>query len=128
MTDDQIDPRYLGREAPPAFDDLDNLPLRGPVDVTFRSSELTAVCPVTDQPDFYDVTISLIGTTSTIETKSLKLYLRTWDGVGILAEDLASAVADRVWSALEGSATSATVSLVQARRGGIDTTAVARRS
>lgn len=128
MSDDQLDPRYLGREAPLAVDDLDVLPLRGPVDVTFRSSELTAVCPVTDQPDFYDVTISLTGTRSTIETKSLKLYLRTWDGVGILAEDLATAIADRVWHALDGAATSAEVSLVQARRGGIDTSAIARRS
>ena len=124
---DDVRPRYLGRESPRSADDLDVLSLQGTVDVTFRSSELTAVCPVTDQPDFYDVTLTLTGTTATIETKSLKLYLRTWDGVGVLAEDLAVAVADRVWGALDGAAAEVRVELVEARRGGIDTTVVARR-
>ena len=129
MSDEQTagQPRYLGRPSPAAVDDLDVLALRAPVDVTFRSAELTAICPVTGQPDFYTVEIHLDGAEVTIESKSLKLYLRTWDQVGILAEDLASAIADRVWGAVEGRVEAVAVELAQARRGGIDTEVNARR-
>lgn len=116
------DYRFLGQPSPVSADDLDVLELSGPVDVRFHSEELTAVCPVTDQPDFYQVDIDLVGASVTIESKSLKLYLRTWDGVGILAEELAIAIADRAWAAVEGRAERVEVTLVQARRGGIDTT------
>ncbi|MEO2085995.1 MAG: 7-cyano-7-deazaguanine reductase, partial [Acidimicrobiales bacterium] len=44
--------------------------------VHFHSSELTAVCPVTSQPDFYSIDIEYVPATSCIETRSLKLYLR----------------------------------------------------
>jgi 7-cyano-7-deazaguanine reductase len=120
-------PRYLGRPSPVAVDDLDVLALQSPVDVSFRSAELTAICPVTDQPDFYTVAIHLIGASVTVESKSLKLYLRTWDQVGILAEDLASSIADRVWTAVDGRAEAVTVELAQARRGGIDTEVTVHR-
>lgn len=125
-----MEPTYLGQPSPTSVDDLDVLTLRGPVDrVTFRSAELTAVCPVTDQPDFYEIEITLTDTPVTVETKSLKLYLRTWDGVGILAEDLASAVVDRVWGAVAHFGTGAVeLHLVQARRGGIDTEVTVRRA
>lgn len=119
--------RYLGKPSPTAVDDLDVIPLSGPVDVTFRSEELTAVCPVTGQPDFYAVEIRLRRSQVTIESKSLKLYLRTWDGHGILAEELATALVERIEDVVDGEAESIEVELVQSRRGGIDTTVLARR-
>ena len=119
--------RYLGKDSPVRVDDLDVLPLSGPVDVRFHSEELTAICPVTGQPDFYRIDIDLAAATVTIESKSLKLYLRTWDGVGILAEELAIAIADRVALAVAGRAEAVVVTVVQGRRGGIDTTVTARR-
>lgn len=120
--------RYLGKESPVQVDDLDVLELSGSVDVNFHSDELTSVCPVTDQPDFYSIDIALADATVTIESKSLKLYLRTWDGVGILAEELATSIADRVWSAVDGRADGLSITLVQGRRGGIDTTVTVRRT
>ena len=82
--------------------------------VHFHSSELTAVCPVTSQPDFYSIDIEYVPATSCIETRSLKLYLRTFDGRGIFAGHLADAVEVPV-----------TVRLTQQVRGGITTTVTA---
>ena len=58
-----------------------------PVEISFATSELLARCPVTDQRDLYDATLEL-ASTATVESKSLKLYLASWDQEQILAEDL----------------------------------------
>jgi 7-cyano-7-deazaguanine reductase len=80
----------LGRPGATPSDQIDTFEVDGHVDlVHFHSSELTAVCPVTSQPDFYSIDIEYVPATSCIETRSLKLYLRTFDGRGIFAEHLA---------------------------------------
>ena len=90
--------------------------------VHFHSSELTAVCPVTSQPDFYSIDIEYVPATSCIETRSLKLYLRTFDGRGIFAEHLAPLIAGHLADAVE---VPVTVRLTQQVRGGITTTVTA---
>ena len=55
---------------------------------------MTASCPVTDQPDFYSIEIEYVPVIMCIETRSLKLYLRTFDGRGIFAEHLAPRLLD----------------------------------
>jgi 7-cyano-7-deazaguanine reductase len=90
--------------------------------VHFHSSELTAVCPVTGQPDFYSIDIEYVPATSCIETRSLKLYLRTFDGRGIFAEHLAPLIAGHLADAVE---VPVTVRLTQQVRGGITTTVTA---
>lgn len=42
--------------------------------VTFTTKEVTALCPLTSQPDFYTVVITYIPKDLCIESKSAKLY------------------------------------------------------
>ena len=61
--------------------------------VRYTTKELTALCPVTGQPDQYELTIDYDAPGHTIESKSLKLYLWSFRDRGIYAEDLASTIA-----------------------------------
>ncbi|MEO2171048.1 MAG: 7-cyano-7-deazaguanine reductase [Acidimicrobiales bacterium] len=113
----------LGRPGATPSDQIDTFEVDGHVDlVHFHSSELTAVCPVTSQPDFYSIDIEYVPATSCIETRSLKLYLRTFDGRGIFAEHLAPLIAGHLADAVE---VPVTVRLTQQVRGGITTTVTA---
>jgi len=113
----------LGRPNATPGDQIDTFEVDGHVDlVHFHSSELTAVCPVTSQPDFYSIDIEYVPATSCIETRSLKLYLRTFDGRGIFAEHLAPLIAGHLADAVE---VPVTVRLTQQVRGGITTTVTA---
>ena len=122
MTDQNIDP-VLGRGDATPSEQIDTFPVDGPIDqISFRSSELTAVCPVTEQPDFYSIMIMYRPDDRCIETKSLKLYLRTFEGVGIFAEHLAPKIAQHLSSAV---GVPVAVTLEQQLRGGIVTTVTA---
>ncbi|HAZ18050.1 MAG TPA: 7-cyano-7-deazaguanine reductase [Acidimicrobiaceae bacterium] len=113
----------LGRPNATPGDQIDTFRVEGPLDlVHFHSSELTASCPVTDQPDFYSIEIEYVPVTICIETRSLKLYLRTFDGRGIFAEHLAPLIAGHLADAVE---VPVTVRLTQQVRGGITTTVTA---
>ncbi len=113
----------LGRPDAKPGPQIDTFPVDGAVDrVHFRSTELTAVCPVTDQPDFYAVDIAYTPVDRCIETKSLKLYLRTFAAVGIFAEHLAPRIATHLADAVGAPVT---VTLEQGVRGGITTTVAA---
>lgn len=61
--------------------------------VRYTTKELTALCPVTGQPDQYELTIDYDAPGKTIESKSLKLYLWSFRDRGIYAEDLAATIA-----------------------------------
>ena len=113
----------LGRPNATPSDQIGTFRVEGPLDIVhFHSSELTAVCPVTGQPDFYSIDIEYVPATSCIETRSLKLYLRTFDGRGIFAEHLAPLIAGHLADAVE---VPVTVRLTQQVRGGITTTVTA---
>ena len=113
----------LGRQNAEPSSRIDTFPVDGPVElVRFHSTELTATCPVTGQPDFYAVEIAYTPVERCIETKSLKLYLRTFDGRGIFAEHLAPEIAAHLASAVD---TAVSVTLEQGVRGGITTTVTA---
>ena len=76
----QRDNRVLGRETrgPIGADQLDAVPWsHGNTDATveFTTNELTATCPITGQPDFYELKLSYRPREALIESKSLKLYL-----------------------------------------------------
>ncbi len=60
--------------------------------VKFICDEVTALCPVTGQPDQYTVTIDLSVNGFSIESKSLKLYLQKYRNEGIFCEDFASKI------------------------------------
>tara|TARA_B110000438_G_scaffold293146_1_gene332520 strand:+ start:861 stop:1250 length:390 start_codon:yes stop_codon:yes gene_type:complete len=122
----RLDEPVLGRPDALPSERLDTFHVAGPLDlVHFRSAELTAVCPVTEQPDFYTIDIQYVPAELCLETKSLKLYLRTFDGRGIFAEHLAPEIAARLAAAVD---VPVTVGLAQQVRGGIVTTVTATSS
>ena len=62
--------------------------------IRFESAEVTSLCPVTGQPDFYRVEIVYVPAERCIESKSLKLYLFSFRDAGLFAEDLANRLLD----------------------------------
>ena len=61
-------------------------------EVTIDTDEFTAVCPWTGLPDFGTLTISYVPNTLCIELKSLKYYLLSYTGVGIVQEHAANKI------------------------------------
>jgi 7-cyano-7-deazaguanine reductase len=95
--------------------------------IELESTELVSRCPVTGQTDFYKATIAYRPNGRALETKSLKLYLATFqqEPEGIFAEHLADRIAGDVAEAT--AAHGVAVTLVQNVRGGITTTVRATR-
>jgi 7-cyano-7-deazaguanine reductase len=89
------------------------------------SDELTAVCPITNQADFYTATIRFRAGERCLESKSLKLYLARFREQGAFCEQLAVQIRDEVAAALALDASDVKVTLVQKPRGGITITASA---
>jgi len=89
--------------------------------VTFKVTEFTSTCPVTGQPDYYDILISIEPDGLSIESKSLKLWLWRYRNRGIFCEMLAQEVLDEVLEIV--APLRASVTVVQASRGGIGVTA-----
>ena len=83
------------------------------------SDELTAVCPITGQPDFYVATIEYWPGPLCLESKSLKLYLARFRNEGAFCEALAVRIRDDVAEALELPAEKVTRRAEQKARGGI---------
>ncbi|MEZ4768841.1 MAG: preQ(1) synthase [Caldilineales bacterium] len=118
-----MEPKYLGKRSTQPIDELDVFPAPAGLDaVTMTSDELTALCPVTGQPDFYTVTIDYAPGPLCIESKSLKLYLWRFREQGVFCEQLAVDIRDKVVETIRPRA--CTVTLVQKARGGITITAV----
>jgi 7-cyano-7-deazaguanine reductase len=69
--------------------------------VTVDCPEFTAVCPMTDQPDFAHVVIEYVPEQKILELKSLKLYLQSFRNVGIFHETLVNVILDDLRVALE---------------------------
>jgi 7-cyano-7-deazaguanine reductase len=93
--------------------------------VEMTSDELTAVCPITGQPDMYVVTIEYGAQRLCLESKSLKLYLARYRNEGAFCEALAVRIRDDIAAALELEPADVTVTLRQKARGGITIRAVA---
>jgi 7-cyano-7-deazaguanine reductase len=85
--------------------------------VEFTTNELTALCPITGQPDFYELKLTYRPDGSLIESKSLKLYLWSFRDRGIFAEDLAATLLKDL--VLACNPAEMTVDLTQQVRGGL---------
>jgi 7-cyano-7-deazaguanine reductase len=98
----------------------------GDVDATvkFTTNELTATCPTTGQPDFYELKLSYRPKESLIESKALKLYLWSYRDKGIFAEDLTATLLENLVEACDPR--EMTVDLTQQVRGGLGIRTVAR--
>jgi 7-cyano-7-deazaguanine reductase len=83
------------------------------------SDELTAVCPITGQPDLYVAAIEYWPQDLCIESKSLKLYLTGYRNEGAFCEALAVRIRDDVARAAALPPDKVRVSLSQKARGGI---------
>jgi 7-cyano-7-deazaguanine reductase len=113
----------LGHAGSDAYAGLETFPNPGVKVVELVSDELTAVCPITNQPDFYTATIEYRPRTLCLESKSLKLYLSRFRDQGAFCEALAVKIRDEVAKALQLEAGEVNVSLRQKARGGITITA-----
>jgi 7-cyano-7-deazaguanine reductase len=102
---------------------LETFPNPGVAVVALESDELTAMCPITNQPDNYVATIRYRPDGLCLETKSVKLYLAGFRNEGAFCEALAVRIRDDVAAALELEHAAVEVTLVQKRRGGIEITA-----
>ncbi|HUZ81090.1 MAG TPA: hypothetical protein VMU73_02485 [Gaiellaceae bacterium] len=113
----------LGHAGSDAYAGLETFPNPGVDRVELVSDELTAMCPITNQPDFYTATIDYQPRSLCLESKSLKLYLSRFRDQGAFCEALAVQIRDEVAVALELGKDDVHVSLRQKARGGITITA-----
>ena len=123
--------RFLGKGVT-EFQGFDTFPTPNNVEsVTMTSDEVTALCPITGQPDWYTVTISYVPRKAEdgglcLESKSLKLYLQSYRNEGLFCEAFAGKIADDVFAAL--GPVSVVVTVDQKPRGGIGIVAKAQKS
>jgi 7-cyano-7-deazaguanine reductase len=115
----------LGHAGSEAYAGLETFPNPGVTEVAMTSDELTALCPVTNQPDLYTATIEYRPRALCLESKSLKLYLAGFRNEGAFCEVLAVRIRDDVAAALEVEGDAVRVTLRQKARGGITITATA---
>ena len=113
----------LGHAGSERYAGLEAFPNPGVAEVALTSDELTAVCPITGQPDLYQTTIEYRPVERCLESKSLKLYLNRFRNEGAFCEALAVRIRDDVAEALELPADRVHVTLRQKARGGISITA-----
>ncbi len=85
--------------------------------VVCRSDEVTALCPITGQPDWYEVEITYLPLARCVESKSLKLFLQSFRNSGHFCEDFSHIIAKEVMRIL--AAKEVTVKIRQKPRGGI---------
>jgi 7-cyano-7-deazaguanine reductase len=121
--------RVLGRDAigPITAERLDVVPWsheNTDAVVEFTTNELTATCPITGQPDFYELKLNYRPKGWLIESKALKLYLWGFRDKGIFAEDLAVTLLKDLVGACDPQ--EMTVDLLQQVRGGLKIRTVIR--
>ena len=125
----QREHQVLGRDVrgPISAGQLDAVPWsHGNADATveFTTNELTSMCPVTGQPDFYELKLSYRPAARLLESKAMKLYLWGFRDRGIFAEDLAATLLKDLASACDPA--EMTVDLTQQVRGGLQIRTVVR--
>lgn len=125
----QDESRVLGREVrgPIDAEQLDMVPwdhANADATVEFTTNELTATCPITGQPDFYELKLSYRPRESLVESKSMKLYLWGFRDRGIFAEALAATLLEDLVAACDP--VEMTVDLTQQVRGGLQIRTVVR--
>ena len=115
----------LGHAGSEHYAGLETFRNPGVSQVEMTSDELTAVCPITSQPDLYTATIEYRPRALCLESKSLKLYLARYRNEGAFCEALAVRIRDDVAEALQLETAVVKVTLRQKARGGITIAATA---
>ena len=93
--------------------------------MTFETSEVCALCPVTNQPDIYKVELKYVPDEFCVESKSLKLYLMSFRDTGIFGEAITAKIADDFYQSVKPK--TVIVTTVQQIRGGLQMTSTAVR-
>lgn len=104
---------------------LEKFPAPSVSEVEFVSHELTALCPVTNQPDVYTIKISYVPAEFCVESKTLKLYLMRFRNEGMFGEAITARIADDLFQAIAPKALK--VETTQQIRGGLQMTSRAVR-
>ncbi len=115
----------LGHPGSDHYAGLETFANPGVTHVEMTSDELSAVCPVTGQPDLYIATIEFWPQRLCVESKSLKLYLNGYRTERHFCEALAVKIRDDLAKVLELPPDKVQVTLKQKARGGITITATA---
>lgn len=114
----------LGKRVTGPSKELETFPApKGVTEIVFKTDEFTSHCPVTQQPDFSEVTIEYVPNELCIESKSLKLYLWSFREETAFCESLAVQIAQDIKKACSPKYCKVTVA--QKARGGISLTASA---
>lgn len=95
------------------------------VEVVIATQEFTAVCPWTDLSDFGTLTVTYVPKQSCIELKSLKYYLSSFTGVGIVQEHAANRILTDLFQCCQP--VQMEIILDYNTRGGLHTTVKVRR-
>jgi 7-cyano-7-deazaguanine reductase len=114
--------QILGRETrgPISAEQLDTVPWNHDdtdATVEFSTDELTAICPVTGQPDFYELKLTYRPRARLLESKAMKLYLWGFRERGMFAEDMAASLLKDLVAACDP--VEMIVDLTQQVRGGL---------
>ena len=88
--------------------------------IELSSKEFTSLCPVTNQPDFGEITISYTPEANLVETKSLKMYLASFRNEKFFNEHAVNAILDDLVEVLHPK--SICIKGVFVQRGGIQLT------
>jgi len=63
-------------------------------EISFSTNEFTSMCPITGQPDYATMIIRYVPKDRCIESKALKLYLRSFRNQGVFAESIVNRILD----------------------------------
>ncbi len=126
-----IKAQFLGQETPGPIQasQIDTVPWShegSDATVEFATDELTAFCPATNQPDFYELKLSYVPKKHLLESKAMKLYLWSFRDKGAFAEDLAATLLDDLVKAC--GPVWMEVDLTQKVRGGLQIRTVVRHT
>src|SRR3954451_7744553 len=102
-----------------AYGGLETFPNPGVAVGEREGDELTAMCPITNQPDNYVTTIRYRPDAFCLESKSVKIYLSRFRNACAFCESRREQIRDHVGAALHREPSGVDVTLVQKRRGGI---------
>ena len=75
---------------------FDNLYPDRDYEITFDCPEFTSLCPVTNQPDFGEITINYVPDKLCIESKSLKLFIFSFRNHNTFHEEAVNTILDRI--------------------------------
>src|SRR3954453_21471465 len=96
--DGRVEPGFvaLGHADSEHYAGLETFPNPGVSTVSMVSDELSAICPVTEQPDLHTPALEYEPLGLCVESKSLKLYLMQFRNEGHFAEALAVRIREDV--------------------------------